>query len=457
MKGTLLIRNCLVRERHTDVFIEDGIIRRISEAVSAGGAAPAASEALPPGTPVLDAGDRHIIPGLIDPHVHFRVPGFEDKEDWISGAAAALTGGVTTVFDMPNTKPVTDSLEVLEIKRAAAGEAAAAGFPVNRLFWAGCSSETVNNLQDLLKEPDVAGVKLFFCESSSNVVSRDPDFIRRAFIAAAEAGKPAAVHAELGGMIGVFSGSLAGKDGREGGEGGEKDFLRLHNRSRPPEAACEGTALALELAAETGCRPYLCHVSTADEFKLIRKHRREYGRNSVYAELTPHHLLLDTNHRVDGGTQSWAKVNPPLRDPEDRAAAEAALEDGTVDCIGSDHAPHRPDEKNRAFSECPSGFPGLETSFSVAGGKIAGKSLTGAGIEAISRLMSGRAAEIFGLCDRGEVAVGKRADLVILEYPSQDRIEPDAFKSKARYSPFAGMPRGLSIYRTIYGGMIVGK
>ncbi len=381
---------------------------------------------------------------MIDPHVHLRSPGMEEKEDWLSGSAAALAGGVTSLIDMPNTRPATETLEALRQKREAAAlaDGLKAGAAPSRMFWAGCSPETVKELPRLLDEPDVAGVKLFFSESSGNTSSSNIDFISRVFSIAAESEKPAAVHSELAAFFVPDAG------------GSNEPPLVQHNLRRPAAAAAAGIALAIELSAAAGCRLYLCHLSSLPEFEMVRKHKEAYGSDSVIAELTPHHLLLDQNHIVSGGYPSWAKVNPPLRSSVDRLAAGEALLDGTIDLIGSDHAPHRLDEKNmglHGFHECPSGFPGLETSLPLVSGFLLRHDC---GIKQIEKLTSRRAAEVFGMKDRGSVKKGLRADLVILDDGGE--IKASEFKTKAKYSPFNGIKTDVSIYKTIIGGKIIG-
>ncbi|MDC7226442.1 MAG: dihydroorotase family protein [Spirochaetales bacterium] len=441
----MIIRNAMLQQGLCDIQVADGLIKEIAPV-----------RTLPSADEDYDAEARIVIPGMIDPHVHMRCPGMENKEDWVSGSWAALAGGVTTVFDMPNSLPATENLEALELKRLAAAKAdeaaASGGYAVpGRMYWAGCSPETVQLLPELLCEADVAGLKLFFSETSSNSSSTDINFISRAFAAAAEAGKPVAVHSELGALL---------NGGSECSSYLESAPLIQHNSRRPAGAAVAGTALALELAAVAGCRLYVCHISTMAEFAMIRKHKEAYGADSVYAELTPHHLLLDENHIVKGGFDSWAKVNPPLRSIADREAAAEALLDGTVDVIGSDHAPHLLTDKTmdtRDFHECPSGFPGLETELGFIAGflkaEVPGNESEWIG--RLCRLTSSRAAEIFGLSGLGEIKAGNRADLTILNGPQ--RVDSDGFMTKAKYSPFNGMKSDISVYKTIVGGKIIGQ
>lgn len=424
----------------SDILIEDGIIKSIKSAGKVGGQKDAAGQI--DTDEQIDAAGRVVIPGMIDPHVHLRCPGMEQKEDWVSGSRAAIAGGVTTMIDMPNTIPATETLEALQQKREAAAGADVLSLAPGRLFWAGCSPDNFEQLPALLAEPDVAGLKVFFSETSSNSSSSDIEFLSRAFTLAADAGKPVAVHSELGALI---SATVSHSDSG-------LPWLVQHNRRRPSGAAVAGTALALELAAVTGCRLYLCHLSTLPEFAMVRKHKEAYGSNSVIAELTPHHLLLDDNHKVSGGYDSWAKVNPPLRSASDREAAAEALLDGTIDLIGSDHAPHRPAEKDmsvRGFHDCPSGFPGLETELGLVAGYIKEGSYKD-WIQLTSSLTSCNAAAIFGLTDSGEIAEGRRADLVILD--GSRNVDIAAFNTKAKLSPFNSMKMPVSVYKTIVGG-----
>lgn len=433
----MIIRNAAIGGRIKDIIIEKGLISRITD----GGVVQAKS-----GNNVvleINADGRTVIPGMIDPHVHFRSPGMEYKEDWCSGSLAAFAGGVTTVIDMPNTLPATETIEALQLKRAAASEADSLDAAPQRLFWAGCSPASLGELPGLLAESDVAGVKLFFSQSSANESSSNIDFISRVFSIAAEAGKPVAVHSELA--------ALLHHDAIDGGY----SALAEHNYRRSVGAAVAGTALALELAAVTACRLYLCHLSTMPEFAMVQKHKEAYGKNSVIAELTPHHLLLDENHSVIGGPASWAKVNPPLRSVPDREAAVTALLNGTIDCIGSDHAPHQLEEKemdNRSFHCCPSGFPGLETELGLVAGFL--KEQGGDWEALVSKLTNQRAAEVFNLADRKGITEGKRADLVILA--GAKKIDAASFKTKSKLSPFNGMKMPVSVYKTIAGGKIIG-
>ncbi len=442
----LILRNCLTSGGSVDVEIDSAKI--IS--VSADGHKLKNST----GCDELDLAGKTVIPGMIDPHVHFRCPGASNKEDWVSGASAALHGGVTAVFDMPNNSPAFESMDVLKMKREAASEADQAGLPLKRFFWAGCSEDSIDELPALLDEPDVPGVKIFLSESSGNSSSSAEDFLRRVFAAASEAGKPVAVHSELAEKLrkpGKWSAGFKG--------------LELHNILRPAEAAAAGTNLVLKLASDTSAKVYLCHVSTAAEIYMILNHKKRFGEDSVYGELTPHHLLLDTTLKVYGGPQSWARVNPPVRDSLERQMIEKAFCDalsfsGTaaIDLFGTDHAPHIPQDKSDDFMASPSGFPGLETVLPLAAGFVFGFS-GGVNPESVSRLQhftSGRAAEIFGISKAGKIEHGAAASLAVIETCPEYSVDAASFRTKAKYSPYNGMRLKTRIYKTITGGKIIG-
>ncbi|MDC7126310.1 MAG: dihydroorotase family protein [Spirochaetales bacterium] len=433
MSERLLVKNANTESGLVDILVNDGLIKSVYKATDS---------KYQENIKILDAENRFVIPGMIDPHVHFRSPGLTEKEDWASAGPAALSGGVTTVIDMPNTKPPTETMKALELKRF---EAEKAGLNCPRhLFWSGATEDSINELPVLLAEKDIAGVKLFFSSTSSNNSSSKPDFIRKVFSLAATANKPVAVHSELASII-AESANI---------DVSQCSFLEGHNLRRPPAAAEKGTELALQLAAETGCKLYICHLSTALEFDIIRKFKAEYGTDSVIAELMPHHLLLDETHHVIDGPQSWAKVNPPLRYQKDREAAIEALLDGTIDLIGSDHAPHKLSEKEqigKSFYDCPSGFPGVETELGLIASFLSQKSSNW--LSDLQKLTSGRASNIFNLSERSGIREGSLADLVILG--GSKRIDSNSFKSKAKFSPFNGMTMPVSVYKTIFGGRII--
>lgn len=292
----------------------------------------------------IDARGLTIFPGLIDPHVHFRTPGMEHKEDWRTGAKAAIAGGYTTVFDMPNTLPPTTTAELLKSKKLLIDkQLREIGIPLRYQLYFGADK---NHLQEIPKiKNEVIGIKVFMGCSTGNLVIDDDESLHAVFELAAKNNLLVAVHAEDEARIKERKSHFSAKSYSD------------HSHIRDIETAVIAVAKAIALAKKYKVKLYILHASTSAELKLIRAAKREGLQ--VYAETTPHHLFLDeTFYPV---LQGKAVVNPPLRDAEQKSAVFAAILDGTIDTIGSDHAPHTKDEKNLAYGQCPSGMPGIET------------------------------------------------------------------------------------------------
>ncbi len=375
-----------------------------------------------------------VLPGGIDPHVHVRDLGQAYKEDWSTAGAAALRGGFTTIFDMPNTIPPTENQVALEQKREAVR---AAHGNVDARFWLGATDHTLIDLEAMLQRrpADVVGIKLFLAGTSSNEVVHDPETVRAVMRCAARHGLAVAVHEELQACLDAAETT------------GLPDHASAHGQHRPRECTVEGTRLMCRLAAETGCTLYLVHVSTEEEVAIIRE-AKAHAR--IVAEVTPHHLFLDEEilHRIG----NVGKVNPPLREPRDVRALQQAVRDGVIDTVGSDHAPHTLDEKARPYHAAPSGFPGLETTFGLLLNAVNRGVLP---LHLLPRLTSTRAADVFGLVDRGRIAEGARADLVVLDPAHKWTVDPVLFRTKARYSPFAGMQLTGAVVATLTAGVFV--
>jgi dihydroorotase len=405
-----------------DIVIEDGVI------VWSG----AAGETGHDGSGVtIDARGLLAIPGVIDPHVHMRDLGQSHKETWATGSAAALAGGVTTVFDMPNTVPATTDEAGLDAKRAAAGKT-----PIRRAFYFGAAPGKLKSVEKLImsRPEDVAGIKLFMAGSSSNEVVDDPGEMTDYFALAARFGVVVAVHAE--------DQELIASAGRLVANPGPAD----HGRCRPREAAVRAAERAIAVAARTGARLYLCHVSTEEELHLIREAKQSV---TLFCEVTPHHAFLDESIMARAG--SLAKVNPPLRTPRDRESVVRALADGTADTVGSDHAPHTLPEKERTYSHAPSGFPGLETSIAVLTTLLRDQVFD---ITRLVDLTSRNAARIFALKSRGSLDTGALGDVTLIDLNRKWVVKSSEFRSKAHYSPFDGTTLTGRVCHTIVGGEI---
>lgn len=347
----------------------------------------------------IDFGDRPVLPGAIDVHVHFRDPGMTDKEDFGTGSLAAIHGGVTCVFDMPNTRPSTTTVSSLSEKRKIASSKSMTDFGL----FAGVRPGI--DVPALAKQ--AVGFKLYMVSTTGDLLVSDLASIKQELVAISKAGKALAVHAE--------DENLRKKDI-------EKD-LDDHLRNRPSE--CETSAIRKIVDAAVGCHVHICHVSAKSSLPLIS------GR-MITSEVTPHHLLLDSSRRL--GT--FGKVNPPLRKKEDRQALFQFLNSGSLDVIASDHAPHTADDKEEEFEYAPTGMPGVETSLPLMLQLVKDGHLE---IGTVVRKMCWRPGEIFGL-KKGKIEVGYDADLVIVDMMSESVIKGEKLHSKCGWTAYEGMP-----------------
>ena len=363
---------------------------------------------------IIDIKGNLVIPGVIDPHVHVRDLKQTYKEDWISVSKTALAGGVTTVFDMPNTIPATTNLTNLNIKREAAKKAL-----VNYKFYIGVTNNNLKDIEQIFSNepPDIVGIKIFLSGSSSNDVL-EKSKIEEVFKVAKKYDKIVVVHTELQECLNKWNLKIK-----------EKTILN-HNKIRNRECALKGTELVLEIAEKIQNKLYIAHISTAEEVELIRKYK---NNNWIFCEVTPHHLLL--NESILEKVGNFGKVNPPLQTKKDNHALWKAIYDGTIDFMGTDHAPHKLAEKQKEYSQAPSGFPGLETGLHLLLNEVNRGNLT---IEKLVELTSKNATEIFNLKKRGEIKIGNFADLTVIDMNKKWKIDSSKFKSKAKYSPFDG-------------------
>ncbi len=404
----LLLKNCKLVEGIRNILIEDEKIASIQEADSHH----KEGQFEPGYDKIIDIRGNTVIPGMIDPHVHMRDLKQAYKEDWTSGSEAALAGGITTVFDMPNTKPDTMNLENLNLKRQAAKSS-----KVKYKFHIGATCNNLEQIKIILKNnpDDIAGIKIFLAASSSNEVVTDRQILKQIFKIAKQYDKVVVVHTELQECLDKWLHTNV------------KRSVINHNIFRHRICAIEGTKLVLEIADEVKNSIYIAHVSTSEEINLIKRFKE---KNNVYCEITPHHLLL--NEKILGKVGNWGKVNPPLRTDMDNVALWNAVHNGTVDTIGTDHAPHSIEEKQQEYSKAPSGFPGLETCLPLLLTEIS----PGFDINKIIELTSRNTAKIFGLEKNGKIKKGNYADLAVIDLNKKWAIDASKFKTKAKYSPF---------------------
>lgn len=373
----------------------------------------------------IERPDLTIFPGLIDPHVHFRTPGHEYKENWESAALAAITGGYTTVFDMPNTLPPTITKEYFHEKKALIdSQLRNINIPLRYELFFGADKLHLHEIERV--KDDIIGIKVFMGCSTGNLVIDDDESLHAVFKIAAQFNLVVAVHAEDEHMMRERKIKYQ-----------ERKDYPVHSRIRDVDVAVSAVSKAISLARLYGTRLYILHLSTQPEIELVKKAKEE--GLPVFAETTPHHLFLNEDHYEN--LKGRAVVNPPLRTKEHNSALFAAINEGVIDTIGSDHAPHTPSEKAKPYGECPSGIPGIETTLPLLLTAYHEGLLT---LEKIVSLTSTRPREIFGLPEND--------DVVLVDLHQKKEVREDQLKTKCGWSPFAGrILQGWPVYTILKG------
>ena len=343
---------------------------------------------------VIDARGNYLLPGVIDPHVHMRDPGMTHKEDFTTGSMACAKGGITLFFDMPNTVPNTITKEALENKKK---EMIGKSY-VNYAFWFGGSK--VDN-HEIVKEVqnEVIGTKVFMNVSTGNMLVEDEKVLENIF----KSSKLVGVHAE---------GDMVKK--------------------------------AIELSEKCDVPVYLCHLSTKEEVEYVREAKKRGLK--VYGEVTPHHLFLNVE---DVKKNPLLRMKPELKTKEDNEALWEGIIDGTIDTIGTDHAPHRIEEKKEKLIF---GIPGAENSLEMMLKAVRCDKIS---MEKLTKIMSENQAKIFGLENKGKIALWYDADMVIVDMTTDEVISQDEVVSKCGWTPYEGFEKGGKILTTIVGGKVV--
>ena len=426
IKDGTVVNEGIIAKR--DLFIHDG---RIVESASA---------LRNPQT--FSAKGCHVIPGVIDTHVHFRDPGFPDKADFATESAAALAGGVTSVIDMPNTNPQTTTLAHLEDKEALAAKKSA----VNYGFMLGATND---NIDDLLAIDPLryAAIKLFLGSSTGNMLVNKADVLDKLF---SQSRKLIVAHCEEESIIQAnlrnYKMEFAGKEGED---------ASLHPKIRNREACFVSTYKAVERARKYNTRLHVAHISTATELSLFSN--KAIDDKNITAEVTPNHLWFDDRDYAELG--NLIKCNPAIKTNDDRLALWAALEDGLIDTIATDHAPHPLEAKQRPYFDAPSGIPSIQHSlqmmleivfsgqcsvFSDAtqeGGSLLNTKHLTLNTELLTLLVSKMChnpALLFGIRDRGFIRKGYKADLVLVRPGVEEKVTHDTLLYKCGWSPLVG-------------------
>jgi dihydroorotase len=359
---------------------------------------------------VVDCRGLHVLPGVIDTQVHFREPGLDHKEDLESGSRSAVMGGVTAVFEMPNTNPQTTSPETLADKVRRGHHRMHCDFA----FWVGGTHENAADLPELERLPGAAGIKVFMGSSTGSLLVEDDrgvaEILRRTR-------RRAAFHSEDEGML------RARKDLRVPGD------PRSHPVWRSAEVALACTTRLVRIARETGARIHVLHVTTADEMAFLKDHK-----DVASVEVTPHHLTLvapDDYERL--GT--LVQMNPPVRDAHHRQGVWQGLADGVADILGSDHAPHTREEKARSYPDTPSGMTGVQTLVPIMLDHVNAGRLT---LERFVDLTSAGPKRLFGIVRKGRIAVGYDADFTVVDLKRRETITDAWIASKCGWTPYDG-------------------
>ena len=383
----------------TDVAVKNGIISEIGS-ISSNSAGD-----------VFDATGLMVLPGVVDTQVHFREPGNEQKENLESGTRAAVLGGVTAVFEMPNTNPSTTNKLALEDKLTRASGRAW----TEHAFFVGASAENAETLADLEKLPGCCGVKMFMGSSTGDLLVPDDENIRRVL---SNGTRRVAVHSEDEKRL------IDRKDYRVDGDPSS------HPLWRDEETAINATRRLIKLARDTGRRIHVLHVSTAEEVKMLAD-----AKDIATCEITPQHLTLispDCYNRL--GT--YAQMNPPIRGQHHNTALWSGVTGGVFDVVGSDHAPHTAEEKSMAYPSSPSGMPGVQTQLPLLLNHVNSGRMT---LARLVDLVCSGPARIYGIAGKGRIALGFDGDFTLVDMKAKHQIKADWLVSTCGWSPFEGI------------------
>ena len=382
-----------------DVGVVDGTIAAIGDLshVSAGR--------------VLDCRGLHLLPGVIDTQVHFREPGLTHKEDLESGSRAAVMGGVTTVFEMPNTDPQTTSAEALADKVRRAHHRMHCDFA----FWVGGTHDNIDEVAALERLPAAVGIKVFMGSSTGSLLVEDDASVREIL---RRVRRRAAFHAEDEAML------------RERKSLRVEGDPRSHPVWRSPEVALRCTERLVQIAREAGARIHVLHVSTAEEMAYLRHHK-----DIASVEVTPHHLTLCAPEAYET-LGAFAQMNPPVRDAHHRQAIWEGLDEGVADILGSDHAPHSREEKERGYPDTPSGMTGVQTLVPIMLDHVNASRLT---LERFVDLTSAGPKRLFGIARKGRIAVGYDGDFTVVDLKRHETIRNGWIASKCGWTPYDGV------------------
>ena len=417
-KYTLIIKNaeCYVDGSliSTDIAIKGNVISKISKNI------------VETSDQILDAKGLTVFPGMIDTQVHFREPGDPNKETLESGSKAAVLGGVTSVFEMPNTSPPTDSPERFQDKL----DRAKGRMYSNYAFYYGATENNSSSLEVTKDLEGCCGIKMFIGSSTGNLLVKDDKYIEQVI---KNAPRIVSIHSEDENLLNARKDKIINGD------------VRSHYVWRNVETAMTSTIKVAKFAKSLNKRIHVLHVSTKDEIDFLRDYK-----DIVSVETTPNHLSLFAPDCYDEkGT--FVQMNPPVREKQHMEGIWKGVLDGTVDVIGSDHAPHTKEQKMQAYPASPSGMPGVQTIFLLMlkhfrEGKIK--------LEKVISLLSENPCKLFGIKQRGYIKEGYFADLTIMNINKEFTITNDWIASNCKWTPYDGWKVKATLHGTIVNGNV---
>ncbi len=423
---TYLIHNATIvnegNRRVASVLIENEIITKISDNIQPNDS-----------MTVIDADGCYLLPGVIDTHVHFRDPGLTNKADFATESCAAVAGGVTSVVDMPNTKPQTTSKQLLDDKKQIAAEK----LLVNYGFMLGATNDNIEYLLAIDKT-EYAAIKLFLGSSTGNMLVNNDEVLDKLF---AEASKLIVAHCE-------DEDTIVANTQRYRDMYGDNAPAAVHAMIRDVDACYRSSKKAVELARKFGTRFHLAHLSTRKELDLLSIGGVE--AKNVTAEVSPNHLWFSDEDYVTLGNK--IRCNPSIKSVDDRDALLQALKEGRIDTVATDHAPHLIEEKERPYFQSVSGMPSIQHSLLTMlelskQGKIP--------LEAVVEKMSHNPAILFGIEGRGFIRKGYYADLVLVNPNETTAVDKPSLLYKCGWSPMEGYVFANKIVKTFVNGNLV--
>jgi dihydroorotase len=415
----LVLKNCKLVDKNGEYFIgtENGKIKEISKT-------PLKADE------IIDVENNYVLPGFIDPHIHFRDPGLTQKEDFKTGSLAAANGGFTTVIDMPNTLPKTNTYKALKEKIRIAENKSAVNFELQ------IAPNDLEEMEKMMKLDPIA-VKVFMdLQSDENLekIFSDLSVLKQT----TEYNGLVATHCEKKSVVENETEKLKAKD-----ENTPIDYTY----ARPTESEDESVKQAIELARANNLRLHICHLSSSKSLSMAKSASKNMP---VSWEFTPHHLLLDNTAYDTYGT--FIKTNPPLR-PEKDSVRISDLDENSI--IGTDHAPHTLEDKTKGVWASSPGIPNLETVVPLLLTEVNKGNID---FTLIPKIFSENAAEVYELNSKGKIAIGYDADFTVIDLKQEGKFDIEEFKTKAEYSPFDGWEyKGMPIMTIVNGKTVMNK